>query len=401
MTPVSLFLVTIAAIFLIGTAGELIFRRTQIPDVVWLLLTGILLGPILGIVTPHQLSEIAPYFGALTLAIVLFDGGSQLDLRVIGRSAPRSGMLAIVTFVGTTAAVAAVTMGIRALGWLPAEWTWSHAVMTGCILGGSSSIIIMPAMALAKVPEDTGSLVNLESAFTDAFCVVGAAAMIHIMVATGDAQVSPATALFQSFGLGASMGAAAGFAWLFVLRLIHASDYAYPVTISALLLLYVAIDGAGGSAALGILTFAVIVGNAERFTRILQLEGDLILGDDVRGFHRQVTFIIKSFFFTFIGAMLSPPWTLVAGGVMVGVVLLVARVPMVAMALGGSSYDAADRRLINVAMPRGLAAGVLASMPVAAGVPATESLPVLVFSAIATSILIFTVGLPLAKRQTP
>lgn len=74
---------------------------------------------------------------------------------------------------------------------------------------------------------------------------------------------------------------------------------------------------------------------------------------------------------------------------------------MVAMALVGSSYDAADRRLINVAMPRGLAAGVLASMPVAAGVPATESLPVLVFSAIATSILIFTVGLPLAKRQTP
>lgn len=399
MSPVALFLVTIAAIFLVGALGEVVFRRTQVPDVIWLLLTGIILGPVTGVVRPDQLTAIAPYFGALTLVVVLFDGGIQLDLREIARTAPRSSLLAVSTFGVTVAVVAASTIPARWMGWLPPDWSWAHAVLLGTILGGSSSIIIMPAMALAGVEERTASLVNLESAFTDAFCVVGATAMIEILLASGG-EVAPATALARSFGLGASVGTAAGFAWLLLLRALHSSEHAYPVTLSALLLLYVGIDGMGGSAALGILAFAVVVGSAEHFRGILRLEADVMLSDDVRGFHRQTTFIVKSFFFTFIGAMLSPPWSLVAMGAGLGVVLLMARGPAVWLALLGSDFDRASRTLTTIAMPRGLAAGVLASMPMAAGVEGTSQLPVLVFAAVTASILIFTIGLPLTRRMS-
>jgi hypothetical protein len=34
MDPVSLFLLTIAGIFLVGVVGELVFRATNLPDVV-------------------------------------------------------------------------------------------------------------------------------------------------------------------------------------------------------------------------------------------------------------------------------------------------------------------------------------------------------------------------------
>jgi cell volume regulation protein A len=397
VSAVALFLITVASIFLIGALGEVVFRRTQIPDVIWLLLAGIVIGPVTGLVTPDDLREIAPYFGALTLVVVLFDGGSQLDLKQIAGSAPRSSLLAVSTFLVTVVVVAGASMGARWLGWFPTEWSWVHAAMLGCILGGSSSIIIMPAMQLAKVSDDTASLVNLESAFTDAFCVVGATALIQILLAGVEA-ASPGVALARSFGLGASLGTAAGFAWLLVLRALHSSEHAYPVTLSALLLLYVGIDAAGGSAALGILTFAIVVGSAEHFRGILRLEADFRLSDDVRGFHRQVTFIVKSFFFTFIGAMIAPPWTLVAIGAGFGVLLLVARVPAVRLALMGGAYDAPAISLVQIAMPRGLAAGVLASMPMAAGVPGTDHLPVLVFAAVTTSIVIFTVGLPLVKK---
>ncbi len=397
MSPVGLFLITIASIFLIGALGEVVFRRTQIPDVIWLLVAGIVIGPVTGLVTPDDLRAIAPYFGALTLVVVLFDGGSQLDLKQIASSAPRSSLLAVSTFLVTVVVVAVASMGARWLGWFPIEWSWVHATMLGCILGGSSSIIIMPAMQLAKVPDQTASLVNLESAFTDAFCVVGATAMIQILLAAGDA-ASPGTALARSFGLGASLGTAAGFAWLLVLRALHSSEHGYPVTLAALLVLYVGVDAAGGSAALGILAFAIVVGSAEHFRGILRLEEDFRLSEDVRGFHRQVTFIVKSFFFTFIGAMLAPPWSLVAIGAGFGVLLLAARVPAVRLALMGGGYEPSVMRLTEIAMPRGLAAGVLASMPMAAGVPATDHLPVLVFAAVTTSIVIFTVGLPMVRR---
>ena len=51
MTPVSLFLIVVAAIFLVGVVGELVFERTGVPDVVWLVLVGVLLGPVTGVVS--------------------------------------------------------------------------------------------------------------------------------------------------------------------------------------------------------------------------------------------------------------------------------------------------------------------------------------------------------------
>ena len=43
---------------------------------------------------------------------------------------------------------------------------------------------------------------------------------------------------------------------------LRGSPHAYPVTLSALIVLYVSVEALGGSAALGILAFAIVVGNA-------------------------------------------------------------------------------------------------------------------------------------------
>lgn len=75
--PVANFLLAIAGIFLIGSGGELIFQRTNIPDVIWLILAGIALEPVGGLITRPLLGSIAPYFAALTLVVVLVEGGSE------------------------------------------------------------------------------------------------------------------------------------------------------------------------------------------------------------------------------------------------------------------------------------------------------------------------------------
>lgn len=400
MNPVALFLITIACIFLLGALGEAVFKRTNVPDVIWLIVAGVILGPVSGLVSQEQLSSIAPYFAALTLVVVLFEGGSRLNLAELSTAAPRSGVLALLTFVSAVVVVAALSMGLAAVGWLPEVWSWRHGLLLGCILGGSSSIIIMPAMAQARVEGRVANLVGLESAFTDAFCVVGASALMDLILARGTA-ASPGEALAHSFGIGLAIGAAAGFCWLMLLRALSKTEHAYPITLSALLLLYVFIDRMGGSAALGILTFAVIVGNAKSITKSIGFAAEVDLRADVRGFHSQMAFIIKSFFFTFIGAMLGPPWSLLLMGVLIGLVLFVTRVPGSLLATLGSGLNPAQKKLVIVAMPRGMAAGVLATLPAAAGVPGTEELPPVVFSCVLTTILVFAVGFPMARRSMP
>lgn len=399
MSDVSFMLLLVAGIFLIGALGEVVFARTRIPDVVWLIVCGWILGPLLGILSKPLLLEIAPYFAAFALIVILFNGGTSLKLDTVARSAPRALTLALVGFAMAAAAVAVVSMGAREIGILEPEWTWLHGAMLGSILGGSSSIIIMPAMATARVESGISDLVSLESAFTDALCVVGASACMAMLLRQGGADSGAAFVLVRSFGLAFGVGAVAGLLWLFLLHLLRDADHAYPITLAGLLLLYVGVEFLGASAAMGILTFAVIVGNARLFSRRLGMVTDIDLGMGVRGFHSQMAFIVKSFFFVMIGALLTPPWPLVALGILLAAILYAARVPAVRVATLGSGFAPTQRGLIAVCMPRGLAAGVLATVPMAAGVVATTELPVVVFTCIVATIAIFAVGLPLAGRR--
>jgi cell volume regulation protein A len=254
-------------------------------------------------------------------------------------------------------------------------------------------------MLQARVEPSVANLVNLESAFTDAFCVVAASALINLFVG-GAGGGSPAMALVRSFGIGLAIGMVSGLFWLILLRPLGKSDHAYPITLSALLLLYVGIEKAGGSAALGILAFAVIAGNARSIGTKIGLAANVELRPDLRGFHSQMAFIIKSFFFTFIGAMMSPPWSLIAMGVLLGLVLLATRFPGACLATLGSGLTREQKKLVIVSMPRGMAAGVLATLPAAAGVGGTDQLPTVVFACVLTTILVFAVGFPLARTST-
>lgn len=397
MSEISFLLLLVAGIFLVGALGEVVFARTRVPDVVWLILCGWILGPLLGVLDKNLLLGIAPYFAAFALIVILFNGGTSLKLDGVMRAAPRALLLAVTGFVLAAATVAAVSMAAQAVGLLPPEWTWLHGAMLGSILGGSSSIIIMPAMATARVRPEVANLVNLESAFTDALCVVCASAFVAILLHRTDTDV--AMVLVKSFGTAFAIGAAAGLLWLFLLHLLRDAEHAYPITLAGLLLLYVGIEALGASAAMGILTFAVVVGNARLFSRKLGMVTDIDLGMGVRGFHSQMAFIVKSFFFVMIGALLTPPWSGIVFGIVLAAALYGARLPAVRLAALGSSLDAPDRALVGVCLPRGLAAGVLATVPMAAGVIATDTVPVIVFSCIVATIVIFAVGLPLVTRR--
>jgi cell volume regulation protein A len=400
MSPVTLFLICLAAIFLIGTFGEVVFTRTKVPDVVWLIVVGILIGPVLGIVSHETLLSVAPYFSALTLVLVLFEGGSRLDLVQLYRAAARSVLLSILSFLFSAIAVTLVSRIMVEAGLLPSNWDWHQELLIGLIVGGTSPIVIMAAIARAGVPADAANLISLESALSDVLCIVAVSSVIGIFK-SGEVGNGPWLDLVRSFGLGILVGAAGGMLWLLLLEWLKDNEHAYPITLSALLLLYVLVESVGGSGALGVLSFAVVVGNARHIGRRVNISQDLSLHDDVRGFHSQMFFIIKSFFFTFVGAMLGPPWALATAGAILAAVLLVARYPAAWLAMLHSSLQPRPRKIVFMSVPRGVAAGVLATLPVAAGLPGMGELPTVVFACVVGTILLFATGFPLVMRGAP
>ena len=403
MSDVSLFLLVVASIFVIGIVGEVVFTRTGIPDVVWLIVTGIFLGPIFGLVSRNDLQVAAPYFGALTLVVVLFDGGSKLRLGELSLAAGRGTLLAIVGFLLTVAFLMPVVMLGVVAGLLPSEWTWLQCLLVGTILGGSSSVVIMPALSKAGLSSKITNLVNLESALTDVLSVVATGACLAIATARGEAVSASAAGgmLGQSFGLGIAGGFVAGVFSVIALRQVRKSGYAYPLILGMLMFLYVAVDESGGSAALAILVAAVVIGNGPSVSRVIGLAKEARLGSSLVGVHDEMTFIIKSFFFCFLGAMLGPPVGLLLFGVVLGIVIFLARLPNIVIATAKSGFSKEAKQLIAVLLPRGMAAGVLAMMPYQAGIPHTKDLPVLVFAAVFTTILLFAAGFPILKKRLP
>jgi Na+:H+ antiporter len=210
-----------------------------------------------------------------------------------------------------------------------------------------------------------------------------------------------AITLGKSFGVAFGIGIAAGLIWLVILHVLRDNEHAYPLTLASLLLLYVLIASLGASAAMGVLTFAVIVGNARLLSRKLGMLSNIDLGKGVRGFHAQMAFIVKSFFFVLIGALLLPPWRLAGFGALLGLALWIVRIPAVRLATIGGPFSARERAVMAASLPRGMAAGVMATIPAAEGVPASQGLATVVFACIIATIAIFAVGLPLTMRRLP
>ncbi|PRP90522.1 K(+)/H(+) antiporter NhaP2 [Enhygromyxa salina] len=397
-------LVMIASLFVLGAVGEVIFARTQIPDVVWLILAGVILNTT-GLVDPSALDPILPLFSALTLIIVLFDGGRQIVINDLIKAAPKASAMAVLSFTLSTLGVALILQLAALTGLLPETWTFLHSLMVGAMVGGSSSLVIMPSMNLAKVEPKVSNLVGLESALTDALCVVVAVVLMNI-IKSGEASGGGAVLeLGENFGFALLIGLIAGWMWMPVLRALSGNPYAYPVTLAALLFLYVVVDNTGGNPAMAVLTFSVIVGNAEALMKMVGFSlGDkpLALDDTVVTVHTQAAFIIKSFFFTYIGLMLSRPIYLLLLGFVVGLSLFVTRIPAV-MLVARKGFTDSQRKMIAISLPRGMAAGVLATLPASPKyrIAGTEDLPSMVFASVVTSIAIFAYGFRKVRSEAP
>lgn len=403
MDGVAVFLLSVAGILLIGTFGDVLSRRTGIPDAVWLIGAGILIGPVLGVVRHDQVLPLVPYFAPLVLVAVLFESGTRVKFSGAGAAAGRAAAVALLGFAGSVAVISAGTVLAASFGILPGEWTWVHGLLVGAILGAPSSPVAAPALAAAsfgpsgalgqaRTAQSLADLAGRESAYAETLSVTAALALLALFPSGG------ADGLARSFGLGAAAGAVVGFIWIMFLKMLHSSVYAYPVTLAVLIVLSVAVGRAGGAAPLGVLAVAIVLGNAPAIARGLKLSETLALGDEMRGFSSQLAFVIKSFFFTYMGVGLEGSWPVAALGLVLAALALVVRAPAVAAAVPRIALPVPQRQMLAVAVPRGLMAGVLAAMAAGRGVPGLEPLSPLVFSAVLASIVIFAAALPLARR---
>ncbi|HYY48317.1 MAG TPA: cation:proton antiporter [Thermoplasmata archaeon] len=376
--------VAIGAIIAIGFAATLIFERTKIPDLLILIFLGVLLGPValtyFGVVfVPRGVLEAAaPYFAAVALMMILFDGGLNLPLlqviRKIGAIGLQTGMAFLATMVAV-AYVSAIVLGYDLL----------VGFLLGAILGGTSSAVVIGVVRALQVGEDTKVVLTLESVLTDVLCVVSVIAIIELIrggpgTSVGIVFIKLAQAFFVALGIGLAFG----IGWLFLLRRASKKPFAYMLTIAMLFVLYGVTETAGGSGAMASFVFGLILGNHEELRKRLRLKGQFVVDERIKQFHAELSFVIRTFFFVFLGIVFTfqfgGGWDVSTGLPILSLAngtfaLFLAGIIAIFLAITGVRIVTArvtaavlhqppgERRVVWSLMGRGLAAAVLASLP--------------------------------------
>lgn len=389
-----------AVIIVLGFLGEEFFNRTSIPDSILLLLFGVLLGPVFRLFAHEELLAITPYFAALALIIILFDGGLNMDIREAVRNSPRALVLAIAGWILNVIITAAICKYL--LG-----WRLLNGLLLGSIVGGGSSIIVIALIRKLKVTEKIETVLSLESILTDVLCTVGAFTAINILLQEVSAEGTAGTidlyaalgSVSTAFGVGILVGLGFGVAWLVLLEKIKGKPNAYMLTLAMLFLTFVVATNLGGNGALSALFFGLIIGNSRHIARLLKFRTTVSIDENVRDFHCQISFLIRSFFFVFTGLLFSlSSFIPVLIGMVLSVTFLGIRFIVVKMATIKSELKTYET-LMTVMFPRGLAAAVLASIPLTSGVPESQVFPEIAFIVILTTIIVCTVGVAMLKKR--
>jgi len=385
-------LLAAGVVIFLGVAGEAFFKKTGIPDVAFLMIFGVIIGPILGIIQPEAVIQVVPYFAALALIIIMFDGGLNLDIKHIVKTAHFSVTLAVLGFI---LSVVIITLAAHfALGWL-----WLESILLGSIVGGSSSAIVFGLVRNIKISEEMKSMLSFESALTDILAMI-AAFVLFEAVLTGhfDLQTLQET-LGRAVIVGLVLGFGVGIPWMYVSTKLGNAQHAYMLTLGILFVLFFLANSFGESGALTALVFGLMLGNKKHLSRILKFKLPKIETDDPT--HNQLTFLVRSFFFVFVGLLASfGQIEYVVFGILITVVVYFGR-KFVGKVTLTKRFSKLDRAVTNSMIPRGLAAAVLATYPITMGIPNAEAYPQIIFFIILSSVIITTIGLGKSKKIPP
>ena len=376
------------------------FSRTNIPDVLVLMVLGIVIGPFLGIVAPADFGKIGSLIATIALVVILFESGTSLDLNVLGKSLATTGWLSFGCFILTFVVVAAVGMLSLQLDPFP-------AILLGVTVGGTSSAVVIPMVNALKLGEKATTVLVLESALTDVLCIVGVFALLQVYTQDDVAAGRLVGSVIAALIFAAVIGFIGGIGWLLVLGKVRDFPNTISSTLAYVFIVYGATEGLGFSGAIAALSLGVTLTNFEKFglNRIQQLDRQLEpLNQTDITFYREAVFLLKTYFFIYLGISIH------FGAVKVALVAIsmvfliyVLRLLLTRFIFRGSEFDLRDSALSAIMAPKGLAAAVLAALPLQYGVVGGEVIRdvtymVVLVSITLTALLVIAYPAPLMQR---
>jgi potassium/hydrogen antiporter len=385
-------------IFFLAFVFLALFDRTKIPDVLLLILVGVVLGPaVLGWGAPADFGKSGPVMSTIALIVVLLMGGIELDVDSLGKAVRPTLLLTLSCY-----AVTMLVMAVVGVYWLGLSWL--VAMTMGAILGGTSSAVVIPLINGLQLRGYPATILTMESALTDVLTIVLATALMQA-AATQGGSVLPGMLvgnIVSSMVMASIVGIAGGLAWLAAIPLAPKSHDFIIATVPFAFLVFGIAEMLGFNGGFAVLAFGLTLSNADRAgaQRLPGLRSLRFgkLGSGEHAANRQLQFLLKLFFFVYLGMSIPfHDWRLFAMAAAAVLVVYALRHALVALATDRRQLTCKHAAAMCALAPKGLAAAVLAGQPKLMGLAGGEAIEDFSFTVVLVSIVVTAVLIPAAQ----
>ncbi|ELR96606.1 sodium:proton antiporter [Gloeocapsa sp. PCC 73106] len=197
---------------LAGISAQVLAAYLKVPSIIFLLLLGIFLGRDgLSLLHPWELGIGLEVLVALSVAIILFEGGLNLDLRDLGRV---SGSLRNLVTIGT---LITFIGGGMAAHWL-AEFPWSIAFLYASLVVVTGPTVIGPLLKQVSVERKVATLLEGEGVLIDPVGAILAVVVLDTIINTNAVPIEIVSGIILRLGIGTVIGGTCGWLMALILR---------------------------------------------------------------------------------------------------------------------------------------------------------------------------------------
>ncbi len=366
---------------LAGMLAQGIARHLRLPGIVLLLLAGVCLGPDgLGWVQPRQLGDGLYTIVDFAVAIVLFEGGLNLQISRLRRSGTMIRRLitwgALITLLGGALAVHFFI-----------GWGLMESLLFGGLVVVTGPTVVGPLVSELRLKPKVATVLEAEGVLIDPIGAILSVVILELALSgdPGSLVLTQAGAGLARIAAGSVLGIAAGFLLARVLRIswVVPDGLGNVFVLSSVLLLYAGTEALlSHSGILAVTVAGVVVGNTRS-----PIERDL------REFKDQLSVMLIGLLFVLLAADVRFEQVRALGWAGVGVVaslILVVRPIGIWLCTLGLDLERNERLFLAWVAPRGIVAAAIASLVAAdlerAGLPGGPELRALVFLTIAVTV---------------
>ncbi len=376
----------------VGVLAQVVASHLRLPSIVLLFALGVALGPDgAGWIVPAALGDGLFGIVELAVAIILFEGGLNLDLRQLRRqSAPIRGLV--------TVGVAVTAVGGATAAALLMDWSPPQAVLFGTLVVVTGPTVVRPILRNVPLAPRLATVVEAEGVLIDPIGAILATVTLQIVLhATLESVAFGIAGLFLRLGFGTAVGLAFGYVLargLSTPRIVP-RDLVNIVTLGLVLALFALCEHTLSETGILAVTLAgIVVANFGAHVT-----------EDLREFKEHLTVGFVGMLFVLLAAdvRVAEVMELGRGGILT-VAALAFIVRPVAVAVSTITSDLSVREKLFLAWmgPRGIVAAAIASIAAgfmeAQGVPGGRELRALLFLTIALTVVVQGGTAPLLAR---